>query len=181
MKMTSMPSPPLAFRSAVAADAPAIVALVESAYRGESSREGWTTEADLLDGQRTDLDGVRAAIAAEGVCIVLAEREGELLACAQLERDADTVWFGMYAVRPQRQGQGIGAALLAEGERIARDEWHGRQMRMSVIWTRAELIAFYARRGFRDTGERKPFPYGEPRFGLPRRGDLHFNVYAKDL
>jgi GNAT superfamily N-acetyltransferase len=181
MKMTSMPSPPLAFRSAVAADAPAIAALVESAYRGDSSRAGWTTEADLLDGQRTDIDGVLGAIASDGIRIVLAERGTDLVACAQLERHDDVAWFGMYAVRPTLQGQGTGAALLAECERIARDDWGCRQMRMSVIWMRSELIAFYQRRGFRDTGERKPFPYGDARFGLPRRDDLHFNVYAKDL
>jgi GNAT superfamily N-acetyltransferase len=181
MKMTSTPRMPLAFRPAVAADAPAVAVLVESAYRGESSRAGWTTEADLLDGQRTDVDGVLAAIATDGVRIVLAESAGDLVACAQLERHDDVAWFGMYAVRPTLQGQGTGAAQLGECERIARDEWGCRQMRMSVIWSRAELIAFYERRGFRDTGERKPFPYGEPRFGLPRRDDLHFNVYAKDL
>jgi ribosomal protein S18 acetylase RimI-like enzyme len=181
MKMTSDLPPPLTFRAAIAADAPAIVALVESAYRGDSSRAGWTTEADLLDGQRTDVDGVLGAIGSDGVRVVLAERAGELVACAQLERHDDVAWFGMYAVRPTLQGQGTGAALLAACERIARDEWRCRQMRMSVIWSRAELIAFYERRGFRDTGERKPFPYGDARFGLPRRDDLHFNVYAKNL
>ncbi len=175
------PTPALSFRTARWADAEDIVALVESAYRGEASRAGWTTEADLLDGQRTDVDAVRAASVTDGVRIVLAESAGDLVACAQLDRQADLAWFGMYAVRPRLQGQGIGTALLAECERIARDEWGCRQMCMSVIWTRAELIAFYARRGFRDSGERKPFPYGEPRFGLPRRSDLHFNVYIKDL
>lgn len=181
MSVAAPSSPKLDFRAAVEADAPAIVALVESAYRGASSRAGWTTEADLLDGQRTDLDQVRAAIAGADGRIVLAEHDGGLVGCAHLERAGAVAWFGMYAVRPPLQGQGTGAALLAECERVARDEWGCRELRMSVIWTRAELIAYYRRRGYRDTGERRPFPYGDARFGLPRRDDLHFVVYAKDL
>jgi ribosomal protein S18 acetylase RimI-like enzyme len=171
----------LVCRAAGTADAPAIVALVESAYRGESSRAGWTTEADLLDGRRTDSVDVLALIGASDSRIVLLERDGDLIACAHIERHADWCYFGMFSVRPRLQGAGIGDALLRECERVAREQWSLRQLRMSVIWVREELIAWYRRRGYVLTGERKPFPYGDARFGLPRRDDLEFIVLAKDL
>lgn len=170
----------IAFRTATHDDIDALLELVESAYRGDSSRLGWTTEADLLDGQRTDHDGLRATIDKDGSLIVLAERDGELLGCANLERQGDAAYFGMFAVRPGLQGKGIGDAILRECERIARD-WRLRSVRMTVIWTRTELIAFYGRRGYVATGERAPFPYGDERFGLPKRQDLWFEVYAKAL
>jgi GNAT superfamily N-acetyltransferase len=172
----------LRFRAAAGDDAPAIRALVESAYRGESSRAGWTTEADLLDGQRIDVDGVLELIAAPAGRIVLAcAADGALLGCANIQREGEACYFGLFSVRPTLQGGGIGAALLDECERIARDEWRAGAMRMSVIWTRAELIDWYLRRGYAATGERKPFPYGDQRFGLPRRDDLGFIVLSKPL
>jgi len=175
-----VPSGPIAFRPATHDDIDALLDLVESAYRGDSSRLGWTTEADLLDGQRTDRDGLRATIDKDGSVIVLAERDGELLGCANLERQGDAAYFGMFAVRPGLQGQGIGDAILRECERMAR-AWGLGSVRMTVIWTRTELIAFYCRRGYAATGERAPFPYGDERFGLPKRADLWFEVYAKSL
>lgn len=170
----------IAFRTATHDDIDALVALVESAYRGDASRVGWTTEADLLDGQRTDRDGLRATIDKAGSVIVLAERDGELLGCANLERQGDAAYFGMFAVRPGLQGGGIGDAILRECERLA-TAWGMRCVRMTVIWMRAELIAYYQRRGYAATGERQEFPYGDERFGLPRRADLWFEVYAKPL
>ena len=143
----------LRFRAATPADVPAIVALVESAYRGDSSRAGWTTEADLLEGRRT----------------------------GAVERQGDTCYFGMFSVRPALQGGGIGNAVLAECERLAREEWGCRALHMTVIRVRTELIAWYERRGYRATGESKPFPYGDPRFGLPKRDDLDFIILSKPL
>jgi ribosomal protein S18 acetylase RimI-like enzyme len=171
----------LRFRTARADDVPAIVALVESAYRGESSRAGWTTEADLLDGQRTDLEQVAALIADPKGRIVLAIKDDAIVGTAHLAQADGCAWFGMFAVRPAFQRGGVGHALLAECERIVREEWRLRCLRMSVIWTRAELIDWYRRRGYAPTGETKPFPYGEPRFGLPKRDDLYFVVLAKEL
>lgn len=171
----------LSFRDAVPADAPAVVALVESAYRGESSRAGWTTEADLLDGQRTDVDDVLGLLRDPAGRIVLAERDGVLVGCANLRREHGAAYFGMFAVRPTLQGQRIGDALLRECERLTREAWALPALRMTVIHTRTELIAWYVRRGYAATGERKPFPYGDPRFGLPRRDDLDFIVLQKAL
>jgi ribosomal protein S18 acetylase RimI-like enzyme len=172
----------LTFRRAAEADVPAIVALVESAYRGDVSRVGWTTEADLLDGQRTDAQAVAAILRAPGGTLLLAEAAGQLVACCQLEqRPAAEAYFGMFSVQPGGQGQGVGRQVLAEAERIAHDEWAATSMIMTVLAQRAELIAWYERRGYRRTGERRPFPYGDERFGIPRRPDLVFEVLAKPL
>jgi ribosomal protein S18 acetylase RimI-like enzyme len=172
---------PLDFRSAGPDDIPAIVALVESAYRGEASRAGWTTEADLLDGRRTGEDDVGAQIDRPRSRILLAESSGELLACAHVAVEEDAGYFGMFSVRPGLQGSGIGHRVLAEAERIVRDEYGQGHLRMTVIDVREELIAWYERRGYRRTGIKKPFPYGDERFGIPRRGDLRFEVLEKTL
>ncbi len=174
------------FRVATHADTPALVALVESAYRGDVSKQGWTTEADMLEGRRTGADDIAACIDRPHSRIVIAERaspEGapELLACAHVAVEDDAGYFGMFSVRPNLQGSGIGKAVLNEAERIARDEWKVPAMRMTVIDIRDELIAFYERRGYRRTGIKKPFPYGDERFGLPKRDDLRFEVLEKTL
>jgi len=169
------------FRLATPADVAVIVSLVESAYRGDVSRKGWTTEADLLDGQRTDPVGVAELITKPGSCMLLAERDGALLACANLEKRGDAGYFGMFSVRPDLQGAGIGRTTLAEAERIARDDWHCREMHMTVISVRDELIAWYERRGYKRTGIYSPFPYGDARFGLPKRDDLRFELLVKPL
>lgn len=169
------------FRTAGEADIPAIVALVQSAYRGDASRQGWTTEADFLDGQRIDAAGVREVIAQPDSRIVLAEREGALVGSVQVEKIDGHGYFGMFSVRPNLQGGGIGDALLREAERVVREDFGCATMTCTVISIRAELIAWYGRRGYRGTGEFKPFPYGDERFGLPKRDDLRFEVFAKEL
>ena len=180
-RMNTTSSHTLQFRRATHADIDAIVALVQSAYRGEASKRGWTTEADLLDGRRIDATGVAELLGRADARILLVEADHELLACAQLERQGDSGYFGMFSVRPVLQGGGIGRATLAEAERIVRDEWGCATMRMTVISVRDELIAWYERRGYRRTGEYSPFPYGDERFGIPRRDDLRFELLTKPL
>ena len=178
----------LQFRDAGIGDLDAVVALVESAYRGETSKQGWTTEADLLDGRRTGADDVLASITRPRSRILLAERPptdsrqaGDLLACAHVAKEDGAGYFGMFSVQPSLQGGGIGKVVLDEAERVVRDEWKLPAMRMTVIDLREELIAFYERRGYRRTGIIKPFPYGDARFGLPKREDLRFEVLEKLL
>ena len=177
----SVVSDPIVFRYSGIDDVDAVVALVESAYRGDGSRQGWTTEADLLDGRRTGVDDVRDCLARPHSRILLAERDGVLLACAHVAEEDAAGYFGMFSVQPQLQGSGIGKQVLAEAERLVRDEWQLRSMRMTVIDVRQELIAFYERRGYRRTGVWKPFPYGDVRFGVPKRDDLRFEVLEKAL
>lgn len=171
----------LNFRSAQSSDVPRIVALVESAYRGESSQLGWTTEADLLDGQRTNAAEVSALLVAPRSRIILAFDGAVLLASAHIQMHEDGCHFGMFAVAPNLQGTGVGKALLAEGERLAVADFAATEMRMWVIWMRESLIAFYQRRGYRLTGEREAFPYGDANFGIPKRDDLYFIVLSKTL
>lgn len=173
--------PPLEFRAATAEDADAVVALVESAYRGVASRTGWTTEADFLDGRRTGTDDVLAQIGRPQSQVLLAERGKRLLACAHVAVEDGAGYFGMFSVVPGLQRAGIGKQVLAEAERIAREEFGQSVMRMTVIDIRDELIAYYERRGYRRTGIKKPFPYGDARFGLPKRDDLRFEVLEKPL
>jgi ribosomal protein S18 acetylase RimI-like enzyme len=174
---------PLPIEQATAADAEAVVALVNSAYRGDSSRAGWTTEADLLGGQRTDAAGIRDIVASEGHRLLLhRSADGALLACVLLERKrGGGCYLGMLTVRPDLQAAGLGRRLLAAAEKFAAAELGASYVEMTVIGVRTELIAWYERRGYARTGERRPFPYGDERFGLPRRPDLEFEVLRKTL
>lgn len=171
----------LTFRDANEADVPALVALIESAYRGDSSRTGWTTEADILQGQRTDEQGVRDVVDAPASRLLAVERGGELVACCQLEHRGDAAYFGMFAVRPGLQGGGLGKLIIAEAERTAKESWGIGEMYMTVISVREDLIAWYERRGYRRTGSLTPFPYGDERFGIPQRDDLAFELLVKSI
>ncbi|MBX3246070.1 MAG: GNAT family N-acetyltransferase [Myxococcales bacterium] len=158
----------------------AIVALVESAYRGEGSRVGWTTEADLLGGRRTGEDEVGPLVDAGAMHVWV--RGGEVVGCVLLRPEAaGPAYLGMLTVRPTEQGRAVGDAILAAAERYARNVLGARAIRMTVISVRSELIAWYARRGYQRTGERAPFPYGDARFGEPKRDDLEFVVLQKSI
>lgn len=153
----------LSFRLAQPADAPAIRALVERAYRGDSARAGWTHEADLLSGERTSLEEVSAIIAAPDKFVALAEQGAALAASVMVTDLGDgRCYLGMLAVDPAMQAGGIGRALIAEAERHAIRRFGARVMEMTVIARRAELIAYYERRGYRRTGEIRPFPMEVP-------------------
>ncbi|MEU6254593.1 GNAT family N-acetyltransferase [Streptomyces sp. NPDC047043] len=171
----------LTFRDATDADVDVLVALIESAYRGDSSRTGWTTEADILEGQRTDPEGVLAVIKSPDSRLLTVERDGVVVACCQLEHRGTHAYFGMFAVSPAQQGGGLGKVIIAEAERTARETWGATEMHMTVISVRNDLIAWYERRGYRRTGQMTPFPYGDERFGVPQRDDLQFELLVKQL
>ena len=171
----------LRFRRASLEDANAIVDLVQSAYRGDASRAGWTTEADILDGQRIDVAMLAPMLANPDALFLLAERDGVLIACCELQDKGEVAYFGMFSVVPSEQGGGVGKVVLAEAERIARDALRCAQMEMTVIDVRESLIAWYERRGYARTGLHSPFPYGDERFGIPLRDDLRFETLRKRL
>ena len=180
---------PLPVRTATPDDAAALERLVNSAYRGDSSKAGWTTEADLLGGQRVDVEGLRALIGrapaagrTDGCAVVLVHEDASgLVACVELEPQGASCYLGMLTIRPTAQAGGLGRRLLAAAEQYAMRHFGTREMHMTVIVQRTELMAWYERRGYRRTGVRKPFPYGDPRFGLPRRPDLEFEVLSRSL
>lgn len=163
-------------------DLPALHALIESAYRGDSARRGWSHEADLLDGQRTDLEALEASVD-DPAQLLLWFRDGdEAVACVALTDKGDGLaYLGLLTVDPTRQSAGLGRLILAAAEDHAASDLGATRVEMTVIAQRVELIAWYERRGYRLTGERRPFPHGNPRFGQPRRNDLIFVVLEKSL
>lgn len=175
------PEPEVLIRAAAVSDIPALHALVESAYRGDSARSGWTHEADLLGGQRTDRTMLAAMLADQRTALLVAEVDGVLIGCVAAE-DRDTHGYvSMVTVSPSEQGSGLGRTLLGATERQVREGFGRTRARMSVISLRTELIGWYRRRGYRDSGETAPFPYGDSRFGEPVRDDLAFVILEKPL
>lgn len=170
------------FTQATEAHVDALVALVNSAYRGESSKRGWTTEADLLDGQRTDPESMLKQIQAENSFILIAEETetGKIDGCVHLRQEDDKCYLGMLTVSPELQGRGLGKFLMEEAEAFS-DMLGCTEIYMTVISKRKELIEFYERRGYKNTGEIRPFPYGDERFGLPKTDDLEFVILNKNI
>ena len=163
-------------------DLPALHDLIEGAYRGDSAKIGWTHEADLLGGQRTDLETLEAMLADPAQTILILRDGEEIDACVALaDRGDGLAYLGMFTVAPTRQATGIGRLLLAASEDHAASAFHANRIEMTVIAQRSELIAWYERRGYRLTGERRPFPANDPRFGLPKHDDLEFVVLEKLL
>jgi ribosomal protein S18 acetylase RimI-like enzyme len=140
------------------ADIPAISNLLNSAYRGESSRQGWTTEADLIAGeQRADEAMVKEVLDMPGsVIMVYQEEQNEVTGCVNLQQHDDRMYLGMFSVSPKLQGGGIGKVLLQASEDYSK-QVGSRSIYMSVISLRTELINWYIRHGYKDTGERRPF------------------------
>ena len=172
----------LTFRPATPADIPALHALIESAYRGETAKASWTHEADLLGGTRTSAEELATIIADPHQVMLLGEDIGDLAACVRVVRQGDgPAYLGMLTVSPDRQAGGLGRTLLAAAEAEAVHRFGASRMEMTVISTRAELIAWYLRRGYGLTGERRPFPAEAQDFGDLPWLDLEFLVLEKAL
>ncbi|OIR04919.1 putative acetyltransferase [mine drainage metagenome] len=168
------------FRQALQTDAEVIVRLVNAAYRGDSSRAGWTTEADLLDGLRATADEIGRLIASTSAIILLCQSEEELLGTVCIEQEQDAVHVGMFVVKPVMQGSGIGKQLLAEAERLALQKWAPQKFKMYVITMRHELIAFYERRGYQRTGILRDFPIN-PTVWQPKLAGLKLEMLEKTI
>lgn len=169
-------------RTATFEDIPAIVRLVNSAYRGDYSKQGWTTEADILDGQRTDPESLKQLLQDSFNQLELAfDSQRNLVACVHVRKESfSTLYFGMLTVEPTMQGSGIGKKLLEHVENLAKDLKMS-HIRMSVIHLRKELIAYYERRGYRATGKFEPFPENDPLYGLPKVKGIRLDEYVKDI
>lgn len=157
-------------------------ALVESAYRGDSARRGWTHEADLLDGQRIDAETLAEMLDDPARRVLVARDGATVIGCvAVTDQGEGRCYLGLLAVDPARQALGLGRQLIDAAEEIARRQFAARRIEMTVIVQRAALIAWYERRGYRRTDEERPFPHGDARFGIPRSDALAFAVLARDL
>ena len=159
---------PFRLGTATLADVPRLTQFVNRAYRGNSSRQGWTTEAHLLDGQRIDEAGLGDMLALPNAAILLClGKEDQLLGSFHVQAQGAVLYLSMLAVAPAGQGQGVGKFLLRAAEEYG---WqHGCAVsKMTVISVRTELIAYYERQGYQPTGQTEPFPT-DPRYGIPKQ------------
>lgn len=168
------------FRNALLSDLPSLASFINSAYRGDYAKTGWTTEADILDGQRTDVEGLKEIITTKDNDIILALDQDGLVGCVHIRFEANnSLYFGMLTVEPSKQTLGLGKKLISHIEEIAAKRGIG-ELRISVIPQRTELISYYERRGFTKTGRFEPFP-SDPRYGIPKTSELRLDEYIKKL
>src|SRR5258706_3422972 len=158
-------------------DAPTLSNLVNSAYRGDSSRSGWTTEADLLDGTRTDENAIREFFMESGSTILKYMNEGKIIGCVRLLKHGSQLYLGMFAVDPTEQNKGVGKKILLAAEVEARKQ-NCKSIDMTVISERTELIDWYKRNGYVQVGEKKPMVFDNPSGGIPKK-DLFFITLEK--
>lgn len=170
----------LVFSEAEPNDAEQLADLINSAYRGDTSRQGWTTEADLLDGKRTDAADIGNLLAQPDSIFLLCRGEGELLGVVHLQKVGQDVQIGMLTVKPTKQDRGIGKRLLQAAEDQACRRWAVRRATLAVIPCRTELIAFYERRGYRCSGASKVFPQN-PELWIPKVAGLSLKILEKPL
>lgn len=173
--------PAVRLQPATQADHESVIALTNRAYRQAEGQTDWKVE-DLVAGQRIDASLLADDLAQPGAVLLIArDAAGEHVGHVRLDGGQDGAWYlSMLTVRPDRQDGGLGRAVLEAAEDYARA--HGaRHMQMSVLHAREALIAWYGRRGYAKTGETKPFPYGDARFGTPTREGLYFEVLEKPL
>lgn len=166
------------------ADYPAIIDLVNAAYRGRGDVASWNIETGILEGTRLTDSLLREDLAAKPEAHLLIHRDPEsraIIGTVWLEPAKDHAWYlGLFTVSPALQKQHLGRALLSAAEEFAKARG-ARSIRMGVLSVRDTLIAWYERRGYTRTGETEPYPYGDNRFGTPLRDDLEFAVLAKAL
>ncbi|KAJ3322313.1 hypothetical protein HDV06_003207 [Boothiomyces sp. JEL0866] len=168
----------LQLREATTADAAPVVNLANAAYRGN---DGWTSEYGLISGTRLCEEMVGEMLQHANQKLLLFKEGNELSACIHLERDGDSVHFGCFCVDPKQQGSGIGKYVLKQAEEWARSNWNTKKVFMEVVSVRKELISYYLRRGFVNTGKNELYPYHDQRFGIPTTENLTFDILEKDL
>lgn len=166
-------------RKATFDDIPRLEVLINSAYRGESSKKGWTTEADLLGGIRTDAESLHQLISRQNaVILIFLDANNVMHGCVYLEKKSNRMYLGLLTVSPAEQANGIGKKLLFAAEEYA-SKHNCSVMQMTVISVRDELIKWYERRGYYKTGATQPFPNDE-KFGIQKQ-PLQFIVMEKEI
>jgi ribosomal protein S18 acetylase RimI-like enzyme len=169
---------------ATEADYPAIITLVNAAYRGTGAVESWNIETGIIEGTRLTDSLLRQDLAGKPHAHFLVHRNaasGAIIGTVWLEPVDDNAWYlGLFTIDPAMQKQHLGRALLSSAEDFARAR-AARSIRIGVLSVRATLIAWYERRGYRRTGETEPYPYGDHRFGTPLRDDLEFVILEKQV
>lgn len=168
------------FKHAVLQDAPKITTLVNSVYRGENSKKGWTTEADFLSGIRITEEKIREIIQRKNDVIILAMIRGVITGCVHLENAGSYSYLGMLSVDVNYQDKGLGRMLINECERYTGEVWGLREVRMKVISRRKELIEYYNRRGYNAAGELEEFGAKGETFGDTNE-KLYFQILVKLL
>ena len=164
---------------ATIADAAELSALINSAYRGETSKKGWTTEADLLEGTRTTPKELATIITTPHHYLLKFIRDEKIIGSVLLIAKKEVLYLGMLTVSPELQNSGIGKQLLQAAEQLAQ-QLELSKIQMTVIGIRKELLAWYIRNGYEDTGVREPFPFGEGDKALTSE-PLDFIVLEKKL
>lgn len=168
----------ISFREALLIDSARISALINVGYRGETSRKGWTTEAELLDGLRTNEQEIYQLIQAEHSKIIVCVQNDELIGSIHLLHNDDSAHIGMFVVKPNLQNLNIGKQLLSAAESFALVQWQVKKLAMFVITVRQELIAFYERRGYKRTGQFQEFPVN-PAIWQPKLAGLKLEKLEK--
>lgn len=161
----------------VAEDIVSLNTLINSAYRGEFSKKGWTTEAHILEGSRTTEVELLDIIQDASHTILKYSDNGKIIGCVLLKVKANELYLGMLTVSPDLQNSGIGKKLLRQAEVFA-VEMQLPKIVMTVITVREELIAWYKRNGYVDTGAREPFPVSDV-FNPITKEPLEFMVLEK--
>lgn len=168
----------MAITPATLTDVPELVALVNSAYRGEGAKQGWTTEADIIEGTRIDLNSLTAELNDPNVTMLKNTVDGKITGCVYVQKRGDKLYLGMLTVSPTLQAKGLGKQLLEAAEEFGRVNGL-KAMTMTVITKRHELIAFYERRGYSKTGELIPLNIPEE-FGRVKE-PLEMYIFEKAL
>lgn len=176
---------PLNYRIATLEDCESLWALIESCFRGEVSCQGWTSEHELLGGQRVDVEILTDMIndSSNVIFMFFDWNTNDLVGCVRLENipERKTAYLGMLSVSPTLQNRGYGKFILSIAENYAANNWNVESIEITVIDLRTELLDFYQRRGYVDSGQREPFPFDDPKFGIAKRRDFQFYVLRKSM
>ena len=152
----------LKFRFAQSADITKLVDLINSAYRQQHGNS-WTSEAEIVTGQRINASQLEHALSQDHFQLWIALQDEQIVACIGLTFNLYDVEIGTFCITPHFQNQGIGKQVLDFAENYVRqkirlEHQHLNDFVMWVLSARTELIAYYERRGYVQTGSVDDYP-----------------------